>query len=157
MQTLVLGIGNIVHSDDGAGVYAARMLQQDARLPVDTTVMEGGTLGLELLPYLQDAGRILLLDAIDVSEKPGTIVCLRGSDIHGLKGSWSVHQLGVADLLAALRLVRDDQPEIAILGVQPASTEWGIDLSPRVSAAMAGLLEAALYELSNRRVLIPRE
>jgi len=93
VQTLVLGIGNIVHSDDGAGVYAARLLQEDARLPDETTVIEGGTLGLELLPYLQDAGRILLLDAIDVDAEPGTIVCLRGTAAQGLKGNWSIHQL----------------------------------------------------------------
>lgn len=50
-ETVVLGIGNVVHSDDGAGVYAARMLHEDARLPEGTEVIEGGTLGLELLPY----------------------------------------------------------------------------------------------------------
>ena len=110
MRTLVLGIGNIVHSDDGAGVYAVRLLQQDVRLPEAVTVIEGGTLGLELLPYLQDADRILLLDGIDVSETPGSLVCMRGDSLQGLKGNWSVHQLGVADLLAALRLVRADQP-----------------------------------------------
>jgi hydrogenase maturation protease len=147
MRTLVVGIGNIVHSDDGAGVYAARMLQADARLPADVTVIEGGTLGLELLPYLQDADRVLLLDGIDVSEAPGTVVCLRGDGVHGMKGNWSVHQLGVADLLAALRLIRDDQPEVVILGVQPGSTEWGTELSPQVSAAMPELLEAAIGEL----------
>lgn len=147
MRTLVLGIGNIVHSDDGAGVFAARLLQQDVRLPEAVTVIEGGTLGLELLPYLQDADRILLLDGIDVSEPPGTLVCMRGDGVQGLKGNWSVHQLGVADLLAALRLIRDDQPEVVILGVQPGSTDWGTELSPQVSAAMPGLVEAAIGEL----------
>lgn len=144
---IVLGIGNLVHSDDGAGVQAARMLLEDARLPPGATVIEGGTLGLELLPYLQDAHRILLLDAIDVGEKAGTIVRLAGSDIYGLKGSWSVHQLGVADLLSALRLVRNEEPEITILGIQPGATEWGTDLSPEVNGALPALLEAAIKEL----------
>ena len=126
-KTLVIGIGNILHSDDGAGVYAARLLRQDARLPEDADVLEGGTLGLELLPYLQDAARILLLDAVDVDETPGAIIYLRGSAVHSFNGGASVHQLGVADLLEALRLVRTDEPDIVILGVQPDWTGWGTD------------------------------
>src|SRR5579863_4605598 len=94
VETVVLGIGNLVHSDDGAGVHAVRLLQQDARVPADAIVIEGGTLGLELLPYLQNAARILLVDGIDAGQKAGTIVRMTGSDLAALKGSWSVHQLG---------------------------------------------------------------
>ncbi|MFZ0592813.1 MAG: HyaD/HybD family hydrogenase maturation endopeptidase [Bryobacteraceae bacterium] len=146
-ETIVLGIGNVIHSDDGAGVHAARMLHEDARLPQCTTVIEGGTLGLELLPYLQDVHRLLLLDAIDIGEKPGTILRLSGNEVYDLKGSWSVHQLGVADLLAALRLVRSQEPEITILGIQPGSTEWGTDLTPEVNGALPALVDAAIAEM----------
>lgn len=155
VDTLVLGIGNVVHSDDGAGVHAAKCLRELKEQFEGTTVMEGGTLGLELLPYLQSASRVLLLDAIDIGEKPGTIICLRGNAINGLKGSWSVHQLGVADLLSALRLVREEPPEVVILGVQPSTTDWGTELSAEVKAAIPGLVEAALKELrlwSGRRL-----
>ncbi len=145
----MLGIGNVVHSDDGAGVYAARMLRDDARLPEGTEVIEGGTLGLELLPYLQDARRILLLDAIDIGKKPGTILRLSGNDVYDLKGSGSVHQLGVADLLAALRLVRNREPEITILGIQPASTAWGTLLSAEVNGALLALVRAAFDEVQS--------
>ena len=146
-ETLVLGIGNVVHSDDGAGVHAAKCLRESKEQFEGTTVMEGGTLGLELLPYLQSASRVLLLDAIDVGATPGTIVCLRGDAITGLKGNWNVHQLGVADLLSALRLVREEQPEVVILGLQPSTTDWGTELSAEVEAAMPGLVEAAMNEL----------
>jgi hydrogenase maturation protease len=120
------------------------MLREHPRLPPDVTVIEGGTLGLELLPYLQRASRILFLDAIDSGEAPATVIELREAEITGLKGSWSVHQLGFADLLSALKLLRDDEPEVVLIGVQPKSTEWGIDLSPEVNAAMAELTETAI-------------
>jgi hydrogenase maturation protease len=145
--TFVVGVGNTIHSDDGVGVHALKHLQRDSRLPDGVTLIDGGTHGIDLLGYLHDSSRILLLDAVDVGELPGTLVRISGNELGGLPGGASVHQLGVADLLATLPLVSDIPREIVLWGIQPASTDWGTELSAPVQAALEALVEAAVEQL----------
>ena len=146
-DTVVVGIGNTILSDDGVGVHAARRLQDDARLPAGVTVLDGGTLGLDLAPFVSDASRLLFLDAVNLGEAPGTLTRMRGTDLLSETRSWSVHQLGVADLIAALTLLSSKPQDIVVLGVQPAHTDWGTSLSPTVEAALTPLVDAALDQL----------
>jgi hydrogenase maturation protease len=119
-------------------------------VPEDVTLIEGGTLGLELLTYIWDCSYLLVLDAVDVEQPPGTLVRMSGQELQTLLGKGSVHQLGVADLLTALRVLAHRMPEVVLLGVQPASTEWGTELSPGVAAALPGLADATVAELARR-------
>jgi len=70
-KTVVLGLGNILHADDGAGAQAISRLRADSRVPVDVCLVEGGTLGLELLSYVWDCARLIVIDAVDLNEAPG--------------------------------------------------------------------------------------
>ncbi len=149
-KTMVLGLGNVLHSDDGVGPCAVRRLQQDPRMPKDVVLLEGGTLGLELLTYVWEASYLLVLDATDVGQSPGTIIRMTGSELSRLRGSGSVHQLGLADLMAALQVLAKQPPEVVLLGVQPASTDWGTTLSPAVESALGPLVETVLEELCCR-------
>jgi hydrogenase maturation protease len=146
-DTVVIGVGNSILSDDGVGVHAARLLQGDPRVPASVTILDGGTLGLELLPYASDASRLLLLDALNSGEAPGTLIRMTAKELLGTSIGWSVHQLGIADLIAALALVSSKSQEIVVLGVQPANTDWGTSLSPAVEAALKRLVDAALTQL----------
>ena len=146
-KIVVVGVGNIIHSDDGAGVHALEKLRGDPRLPSDVTLIDGGTYGIELLAYIHDSSRLLLLDAVDVGERAGTLVRMADSELRGLPCGASVHQLGVADLLATLPLVSEMPREIVLLGVQPASTDWGTELSAPVDAALGPLVDAAVEQL----------
>ncbi|MBZ5699273.1 MAG: HyaD/HybD family hydrogenase maturation endopeptidase [Acidobacteriia bacterium] len=143
----VVGVGNTIHSDDGAGVHALERLRGDPRLPSNVTLIDGGTHGIELLAYIHDSSRLLLLDAVDVGERAGTLVRMADSELRGLACGASVHQLGVADLLATLPLVSEMAREIVLLGVQPASTDWGTELSAPVEAALGPLVDAAVEQL----------
>jgi hydrogenase maturation protease len=146
-RTVVIGIGNTIHRDDGAGVHALRRLESDSRLPDDVVLIDGGTRGLELIADAHGCSRLLFLDAVDVGEEPGTIVRMTGVELHGLPGAASVHQLGLGDLLATLPLTTDAPTEIVLLGVQPADTDWGTELSPTVEANLGELVEAAVEQL----------
>ena len=146
-ETVVIGVGNTILSDDGVGVHAARLLQNDPRVPSNVTVLDGGTIGLELVPYASDASRVLLLDAMNSGKTPGTLARMTGRDVLNTTGGSSAHQLGVADLIAALLLVSAHPQEIVVLGVQPANTDWGTYLSPKVEAALVPLVDAALAQL----------
>ncbi len=145
--TVVIGVGNTILSDEGVGVHAARLLESDPRVPAGVTILDGGTLGLELIPYASDARRVLILDAMNSGNAPGTLARMTGRDLLGTTAGRSVHQLGVADLIAALFLVSSDPQEIVVLGVQPAHTDWGTTLSPEVEAALVPLVDAAVAQL----------
>jgi hydrogenase maturation protease len=147
----VLGLGNILHSDDGVGARAAERLKRDERVPAEAAIIEGGTLGLELLNYLWGCSELLVLDAVDVGQAPGTMIRISGVDLDKLPGNGSVHHLGLTDLLAALRMLGKRPPKVSLLGVQPATTDWGTTLSPPVAAALGPLVEAAVSDLGHRR------
>ena len=146
-MTAVLGLGNLVHSDDGVGVHAIQRLQRDPRVPPGIVLLDGGTHGLGLLPHVLGFSRLLVVDAVDAGEPPGTVVRFEGSALHGLPGKSSVHQLGFADMMVALKLLGEAPPELVVFGVQPLSTEWSSELTPPVLEALPALLDAVLRQL----------
>jgi hydrogenase maturation protease len=148
-ETLVLGLGNLVHADDGLGVHAISRLQRDPRFPHDVKLLDGGTQGLGLLHHLSGLRRLLVIDAIDVGEPAGTLLRFEGKALKGLPGKASVHQLGFADLMVALQLLGDSPEEIVVLGVQPESTEWSAELTPAVHRALAPLVECVISQLES--------
>jgi hydrogenase maturation protease len=87
---------------------------------------------------------------VDVGQPPGTLVRMSGQELQTLPGKASAHQLGVADLLVALRVLTNQTPEVVLLGMQPASTEWGTGLSPAVAAVLPAFADAAVAELCRR-------
>jgi len=145
--TTVLGLGNLIHMDDGAGVHAIGALQADSRVPPDVLLLDGGTQGLSLLPYVSCARRLLVVDAVDAGEVPGTLLRFEGKALHGLPGKPSVHQLGFADLMVALELLGESPGEVVLLGVQPESTGWGAELTAPVAKALPGLVECVIAQL----------
>jgi len=147
IKLVVLGLGNVLHSDDGVGPCAVERLRADSRVPEGVSLIEGGTLGLELLTCIWDATHLLVLDAVDVEQVPGTIIRISGEELHSLPGKGSIHQLGLADLLVALRVLARLSPDVVLLGVQPVTTEWGTKLSACVQSALDALVEAAIAEL----------
>jgi hydrogenase maturation protease len=144
---VIFGLGNILRSDDGMGIHALRALQRDSRVPAHVALYDGGTLGLELACYAAEASKILLLDAIDVDECAGTMIRMAGPDLAGLPGGKSVHQLGLADLLSTLSMISDKPKEIVLMGIQPATTDWGTVLSPDVQPALPALLDRVIDQL----------
>jgi len=148
-DTVVIGIGNTILSDDGVGVHAARRLQDDPRLPAGVSILDGGTFGPELAPLVSDASRLLFLDAVNSGDVPGTLTRMTGRDLLGTSRGMSVHQLGVVDLLSTLALMSTKPQDVVVLGVQPANTDWGTSLSSDVEAGLADLVEAALLQLQH--------
>lgn len=147
-RTLVLALGNPIRSDDGVGIAALRLLEEDPRVPGGVDLLEGGTKGLELVSYVSGMSRLLVLDAVDVGAAAGTIVCIQGKELVSLSGNGNVHDLALADILNALRLLGQEPEETVLLGVQPGSTELSASLSKRVESSLPLLVEAAIAQLS---------
>src|ERR1039457_4142065 len=149
-KVVVLGLGNILHSDDGVGPQAIGRLRRDPRVLNDVNLIDGGTLGLELLTYVWDCSYLLVLDAVDVGQPPGTLVRMSSEELQTLPGKGRVDKLGLGDLLVALRILANRTPEVVLLGVQPASIEWGTELSPAVAAVLPAMADAAIAEMCHR-------
>jgi hydrogenase maturation protease len=144
---LVLGLGNLVHADDGVGVHAIQRLQKDPRVPRGVVLLDGGTQGLSLIPHISGFRRLLVIDAVDVGETPGTVLQLRGEACDRLPGKASVHQLGFADLMVALKLLGESPEEVVVIGVQPMSTDWNAELTPPVRSSLGKVVDAVVAQL----------
>ena len=141
-KTLVLGAGNLLLSDDGVGIHAIRRLQEVAALPAEVEILDGGTLGMNLMHYLEGVARLLIVDALELDAPPGTLTRLAGDQVPAyFSVKLSPHQIGIPDMLAAARLRDLYPPEVVVWGVQPAIVEVGLDLSPPVAAQLDRLVE----------------
>jgi hydrogenase maturation protease len=145
----LLGLGNLMRTDDAMGMLALRSLTEDGRLPPEVRVIEGGSLGLDLLDSLRGISHLLALDAVDTGVAPGTLVRFEADELAGLPVSKSVHLLGFSDLMGVLYLMEAAPAEIVLLGVQPESTDWGTALTPVVEAAQKELVHAALRQIES--------
>jgi hydrogenase maturation protease len=145
---LVLGLGNVLCSDDGLGIAAVTELQRTYEPADGVEIMDGGTLGLSLLPILMDAEQVILVDAIDTGEPPGTPVRVEGSDvIPAARERLSPHQVGVADLLDGATLCESYPSRVILLGVVPRSTSLGTELAPEVAARVPDLIQRVVAEI----------
>ena len=144
---LVLGLGNVLLGDDGAGPAVIAWLRQTRVAPAGTRLFDGGTLGLSLLPYLEDARRVILVDAVAADAQAGTLVRLEGAEVGpAVATRLSPHQVGVADLLDGARW-HDREPErLILLGVVPESIELGVGLSDPVRRALPQLIDLVCAE-----------
>jgi len=155
-KTLVLGLGNILLGDEGVGVRVVERLQELYRFPPEVQVLDGGTLALDLLPYVEDADRLLVIDALEMGAEPGTIARLEGDKVPAfLSVKISPHQMGLADLLAAARLRNFYPQEVVLWGVQPEAVRPGLELSSPVAAQVEVLVDKVLAEL-NRWGIAPK-
>lgn len=146
-RLLILGLGNLLCTDDGLGAMVAQRIAETRTLPDGVQVLDGGTLGLQLLPYLEDAECAILVDAIDADGPPGTLVRLEGEEVGpAVAGRLSVHQVGVSDLIEAARWRGRVPPSLVLLGSVPETTELGIGLSPRVQATFTQLVDVVCEE-----------
>ena len=144
---LVLGLGNMLLEDDGVGAAAVSLLLERYAAPEGVRVLDGGTLGLSLLPYLEDADAVILVDAVRADGPPGSFVRLDGDDVAPAVASrLSVHQVGVADLLDGARWLGRYPDRVVLLGLVPESMELAVGLTPRVRSALPELAERVAEE-----------
>lgn len=143
-----MGIGNILVGDEGIGVRVIEAFQARFDLPPSLEVIDGGTMGLDLLSFIEGRERLLLVDAVNIDAQPGTIVTLEGEDVPKfLSIKMSVHQIGLPEMLSAARMIGILPKELCLVGIQPKTLDTGLDLSDEVSGKMDELLSAITDKL----------
>ena len=144
---VVLGLGNRLESDEALGALVIDRLGQEpehlAALPDREAVdlIDGGTVGLGLLPYLTDLDGLVMVDVINAGEPPGTLVDLDGAGLIRHEQVMSVHDLGAGELLGALHVMEAWPRRVRVVGLQPLAIELGIELTAPVAAGVPALLE----------------
>ncbi len=144
----VLGMGNLIYSDDGAGLRALRQLEKDPALPAGVDIVDGSAAGLPVVNLIENAERLLILDAVHVGAVPGTVVRLDDSDLKEISGGAHVHELGVSDLISALRLMGKMPRQMVLLGIQADSIALGTELTPAVESGLPRLVSESLSLLA---------
>ncbi|MGJ3349999.1 HyaD/HybD family hydrogenase maturation endopeptidase [Morganella sp. Je.2.23] len=146
MRILVLGTGNILLTDEAIGVHIAQALADRYILPDYVDVMDGGTAGMELLGSMAGCDHLIITDAIvTMKSVPGTIRILRDEEVPALfTNKISPHQLGLSDVLSALRFTGEFPAKLTLVGVVPASLEPGIGMTPLLETVVEPALQQVL-------------
>ena len=137
-NTLILGIGNTLLADEGAGIHMLDYLHRHYPELPDVTCLDGGTLSFTLAPYIEAADNLIVIDAAELDAPPGTVDVFSGEDLDRFAGKTkrSVHEVSLGDLLAIAHLT-DTLPENrALIAVQPRDVDWGHCLSNPVKQAL---------------------
>jgi len=147
-RVLVLGLGNILLSDEGVGARLAARLARDFSFDGNVEVIDGGTSGMELLEPIAECDVLIVVDAVKTGKTPGTLVRLTGNAVPAFfMNKVSPHQVALSDVLASLRLTGEYPGEVVIHGIEPESLATGLELTHTVGARRDELLGNVLEEL----------
>lgn len=149
MRIVVLGVGNILLTDEAIGVNAIEELGRRYQVPPEVELIDGGTSAMELLDDLANCDLLIIADCVRAGKPPGTLLRLQDEEIPALfRTKLSPHQVGLPDVLATL-IITGEAPEHTILfGVEPESLATGMGLTATVAAVLPGLVEAIVAEIT---------
>ena len=149
MQVLVLGVGNILLQDEGVGVRVVQEFQRRFQLPEGVEVLDGGTAGMCLIEDILDQEHVIILDAVQTGQPPGTVVRLADDEVPVfLQQHISPHQLGLADVLATLALIDKKPQHLVLIGIVPKSMELSLELSAEIEPKVDMLVDRIVAELA---------
>jgi hydrogenase maturation protease len=147
-KVIVLGIGNVLLRDEGFGVRVLEYLVANYDFPDDVELIDGGTLGVELIRYVVGAGMLLIIDSINGGAKPGTLFRLADEQVAAhFAEKISVHEVGIQDILTMLQLTGRTIPRLVVIGAQPYDLEPGVGLSEPMQKLLPQFASGAISEL----------
>ena len=152
MHTIILGIGNELLGDEGVGVHAVRQLR-NGPLPENSKVVEVGTAILDVLPELEQADRVIVLDAMKDCGAPGTVYKIPLEHCSGSSCIASMHGFDIFRVMALAG--RTKPPPVIVFGVEPSEIGWSMTLSSVVNESLPYLIEAVQAELWDKEALSP--
>ena len=149
-EITILGIGNIILSDEGFGVRVVEYLQENYKFPDNIALIDGGTLGVELTQFITGTKKLLIIDSIDGNKPSGTLFHFEGDEIKShFSEKISAHEIGIQDVLTTLELTGKAIPEVVVIGAQPYSLEAGVELTPQMKTLIPTIADRALNILKN--------
>lgn len=153
MAISVIGLGNILLRDEGVGVHVINTIKGRYTLPPEVEIIDGGTLGLDLLPLIEGKDKLLIVDAVDFRKEPGFIGVIEDDDIPStLFAKLSVHHIGLSDVLFAAKLLDIKPSKIRLIGIQPQSLDVGLDMTDCINERIENLIDLIITTLKEWNV-----
>ncbi len=144
---LILGVGNILLSDEGVGVRVIEAMKS-MTLPDNVEILDGGTGAFDLFDIMANRDTVIIIDAVKGGGEPGAVYRFGPDDIKAeAKFLTSVHQISLLDTLSMARITGCSPRDIVIFGIEPREVDWGLELSPEVAAVVPKVIELVLSEL----------
>jgi hydrogenase maturation protease len=144
---LILGIGNILLKDEGIGVHVVNILK-DMPLPVDVEVMDGGTMGIDLLFYIEGRKKVIVVDTVKAGEPPGTMYRFTDKDLSFKKDFLrTAHGIDFSDVVKTAQRLGTKPEEIVFIGIEPADMNEGLELSALIAQRIPPIIELVMKEL----------
>jgi len=131
----VLGVGNILLSDEGFGVHIVNELYAAYNFEPEINLLDGGTMGMELLGFMHGTTKLLLVDAINGGEEPGTVYQFNHDEVEQyFTQHISVHEVGMQDILRIHAMQEKPLEDTVVIGVEPKHIEIGLELTPMIES-----------------------
>ena len=153
IDVTILGIGNLLMGDEGVGIHALNKLQESYTFSPDINFVDGGTIGIDLIPYFEECKKMIIIDAVDFQEEPGYVGVLQNEEIkYRFNTKLSLHHAGLSDVLSIIELQEIEAPDMVLIGVQPEKVEMGIELTETISNKMESVIQIILNKLEEWRI-----
>ncbi len=144
----ILGLGNILMSDEGVGVHTVNEFERRYEAPDHVEIVDGGAAGLDLIPFIEGREMVLMVDAVNFDAAPGHIGILENDEIPArITEKASLHHLGLMDVLSIVRMSGNYPRRLCLIGIQPRSLELGLDLTPEIWDKKDALIERIVAKL----------
>ena len=148
-KVALIGIGNILMRDEGVGVHAVKYIQTHFEIPPELEIVDGGTTGLDLLPFIENRDFVLFVDTVNFDKAPGHIDVLRNEQIPALFGvKDSLHHMGLMDVLAAAQLLDRLPKKMCLIGIQPQTIETGLELTDTIQERLEDLVNQIVAQIT---------
>jgi hydrogenase maturation protease len=143
-RVVVMGVGNTLQQDDGIGIHITETLRKSSDASPEISFIDGGTIGLSLLPEIEDADAVIVVDASEIGESPGSMRIFRNEEIDRqlCNKRRTVHEVALVDLFSAAAIRGRSPAERVLVAIQPESTDTGLEPTTPVRDAIPRACEA---------------
>lgn len=156
----IMGLGNLLLGDEGFGIHCIRHLEEHYQLPDHVELIDGGTAGILLAPFIEQCYQLFVIDVVDLDDIPGSVHCFTDADVRSgdIQTRMSPHQIGMLEILDICRISGRVPEQVQFITVVPESLETGLELTPRLAARVKDVVTILLNALDAMAALpVPRE
>ncbi|MGD9948574.1 MAG: HyaD/HybD family hydrogenase maturation endopeptidase [Desulfobulbus sp.] len=153
----IMGLGNLLLGDEGFGIHCIQYLEENYRLPENVQVVDGGTGGILLAPFIEQYDLLYVIDVVDIEDAPGSVHCFSDADVRSgdIQTRMSPHQIGMLDILDICRIRGKVPRQVQFITVVPECLETGMELTPLLASRIMDVLGILFEKLGKEIVITP--
>lgn len=152
-----MGLGNLLLGDEGFGIHCVQYLEEHYHLSSNVEVVDGGTGGILLAPFIEQFDELYVIDVVDIEDTPGSVHYFTDTDLRsgGIQTRMSPHQIGMLEILDICRIRGKVPQQIHFIAVVPECLDTGMELSPLLAGRIKDVLEVLFQKLGDEVTVVP--